>query len=297
MNAGRRYVDYSPIGARKPLRWPNGARIAVWVIPNIEHFLPGIPSLSISPALVGMVPDVANSSWRDYGMRVGVWRLMEILEKHGVKATAALNSDVCEHYPQILTEGQRLGWEWMGHGRNMASLLVGLDKEQETAEIRHVLDTIERASGARPKGWLSPAVSESFNTPDVLAHLGVEYVGDWFNDDQPCPLRVASNALLSLPYSPEINDVTHFLVRQQTPEAFYQAIVDQFDVLYAEGATSGRVMGISLHTFICGQAFRSRYVDRALEYIRSHEQVWFATGSEIAAWYRHNYLQGFAGES
>jgi allantoinase len=111
-------------------------------------------------------------------------------------------------------------------------------------------------------------------------------VGDWFNDDQPYPLKVSKNSLMSMPYSPEINDVTHFLVRQQTPEAFYQAIVDQFEVLYEEGARSGRVMGISLHSFIAGQAFRSKYVDRALRHIKSHEGVWFATGSEIVDWCR-----------
>jgi allantoinase len=147
-----RYVDYSPIVERKPLRWPNGARIAVWVIPNIEHFLPDRPSLSVAPALAGLVPDVANHSWRDYGARIGVWRLMEILERHGIKATAALNSDVCEFYPQIVAAGSALGWEWMGHGRSTSTLLTGMQREQETLEIATTLDTIEQATGVRHAG-------------------------------------------------------------------------------------------------------------------------------------------------
>ena len=164
--------DYSPIVDRKPWRLPNGARVAVWVIPNIEHFLFDRPSTSVTAATVGLVPDVLNYSWRDYGVRAGIWRLMDVMAKHDVKGTVALNSDVCERYPQIIAAGRKLDWEWMGHGENNSSLLTKLGEDEERTIIARVLGTIAQACGARPRGWLGPALSETDNTPDLLADDG-----------------------------------------------------------------------------------------------------------------------------
>jgi len=266
MEHGR--YDYSPITDREPLQFPNGARIAVWVVPNIEHFRFGQPSTSIAPFTANLVPDVLNYAWRDYGVRVGVWRMIDVLERHGIRATVALNS------------------EHMGHGRTNSEWLNEQSESDERTLIREVLQTIEQATDERPKGWLSPSLTESLNTPDLLAEEGVEYLADWANDEQPYFFNVRRNALLSIPYSIEINDITVFLGEHGNAEDFYSRIVDQFDVLYEDGKTSGRVMSISLHPFLIGHGFRSKYLDRALTHIRSREDVWFATGGEISAWYQ-----------
>jgi peptidoglycan/xylan/chitin deacetylase (PgdA/CDA1 family) len=280
--------DYSAIVDRVPLRWPNGARVALWVIPNIEHFLFDRPSTSITPITTTLIPDVLNYSWRDYGVRVGIWRIMEIMDRYRVKGTAALNSDVCDHYPRIIEAGNQLRWEWMGHGTNNSTLLGHQPEEEERAMLESAIDTIERSTGKRPRGWLSPALSESHRTLDLLAACGVDYVANWVNDEQPYPMRVTSGTMLSIPYTIELNDIPAFLDLKQDGSTFSRMICDQFDVLYEDGATTGRVMAIAVHPFILGQPHRSAGFASALAHITSRQEVWIATGSEIANWYRAN---------
>jgi allantoinase len=281
--------QYSAIVDRPPLRWPNGARVALWVIPNIEHFLFDRPSTSITAATTSLVPDVLNYSWRDYGVRVGIWRMMEVMEKYGVKGTVALNSDVCRHYPRIIEGGNQLGWEWMGHGDNNSTLINRQSEDEERALVNAVVDTIETSTGKRPRGWLSPALSESYRTLDLLAEAGIRYVGNWVNDEQPYPMRVKTGSMLSLPYSIEMNDIPAFLDQGQSAETFGRMICDEFDGLYEDGAKSGRVMSICLHPFIIGHAYRSKYFAKALQHVTSRREVWITTGSEIADWYKANY--------
>lgn len=285
---------YSPIVDREPLRFPNGARIAVWVIPNIEHFHIDKPAASIAPFTANLVPDVLNFAWRDYGARVGVWRMIDVMERHGIRGTAAVNSEVCVHYPQIIEATRELRWDYMGHGQTNSVLIHHQPEDEERELIRSVLDTLETHTGQRPKGWLSPSLTESPRTPDLLAEAGVEYLADWANDEQPFPMKVRNGALISVPYSIEINDITVFLGCYGTAEDFYQRVVDQFDVLYEDGAVSGRVMAISLHPFLIGHGFRSKYLDKALAHIRTREDVWLTTGTEISDWYRENYLRAEA---
>jgi len=277
---------FNPIVDRPPLHWPNGARVAVWVIPNIEHFLFDRPSTSVTSATVGFVPDVLNYSWRDYGVRVGIWRLMEVMEKHGFKGTVALNSDVCEKYPRIIEAGKQLGWEWMGHGTNNSTMINKQPEDEERALIKKVVDTITKATGTKPRGWLGPALSETHRTLDILAENGINYVGDWVNDEQPYKMRVKSGEMYSIPYSIEMNDIPAFVDKKHTAEAFGRMITDQFDVLYEDGAKSGRVMAICLHPFLIGHPFRSKYFDQALAHIKSRKEVWLAKGAEIIDAYK-----------
>ena len=282
--------DYSPIIDRAPLRFPNGARVAVWVIPNIEHFHFDKPSTSITPVTAHMKPDVLNFAWRDFGVRVGIWRMMEVMEKHGVKGTVALNSEVCEHYPRIIEVGNELGWEWMGHGSSNSVLHNEQSEDEERALIGDIVATIRDGTGRQPKGWLGPALTETHNTPDILAENGIEYLCDWCNDEQPYTMNVRTGTMISMPYSIEVNDIPAFLDHGLSPEDFYRMIVDQFDVLYEDGAVTGRVMAICLHPFLIGHAFRSKYFDKALAYITRRSEVWMTRGGDISDWYRENYM-------
>ncbi|RDV01998.1 polysaccharide deacetylase family protein [Undibacter mobilis] len=278
--------DYSPIIDRPNLRLPGNARVALWVVPNIEHFLFDRPSTSLVPFTAPFVPDVLNYGWRDYGVRVGIWRLMEALERHGIRGTVALNSDVCDRYPRIIEEGLKLKWDWMGHGTNNSTLLNSQDKAEEQGIVKGVLHKISQATGRRPKGWLGPALTESFNTLDILAEEGVEFVADWCNDDLPYQMRTTAGKMYSIPYSLEINDICAFLDLKKSADEFYRMIMDQFEVLYEEGKKSPRVMSICLHPFIIGHPFRIKYLNRALAEIAANDGVWLATGTEIIEWFK-----------
>jgi peptidoglycan/xylan/chitin deacetylase (PgdA/CDA1 family) len=272
---------YSPIIDRPPLRWPNGARVAVWVIPNIEHFLFDRPGTPMTLATASFVPDVLNYAWRDFGVRVGIWRLMEVMERYGIPGTVALNSDVCEHYPRIIEEGNKLKWEWMGHGTNNSTFINKQTEDEERQLISTAVATIEKSTGKRPRGWLGPGLSETYRTLDILAENGIDYVGDWTNDEQPYEMKVRSGSMFSLPYSVEINDIPACLDHHQSGESFSRMIRDQFDVLYEDGEKSARVMSICLHPFLVGQPHRSRHLAAAFAYIASRRDVWFTTGREI----------------
>jgi len=275
---------YSPIIRRAPLVWPNGARLALWVVPNIEFF-----SLETRPGGLppGKIPDIPVWAMRDYGNRVGVFRLMEVLDRYRIRATVALNSDICMHHPEIIEEGEKRGWEWMGHNQTNARRLNEVAPEEEQKIIATTLDTIARASGRRPLGWLGAGLQETWNTLEFLAQAGCEYVADWGpNDDQPYMMEANGKALVSLPYSYNINDKQAFESAHMTPADFQDAICRQFDTLYSESATSGRVMHIAVHPYLTGQPYRIGALDAALKYISRHKNVWKATGAEIAQHYR-----------
>ncbi|TDD29297.1 polysaccharide deacetylase [Kribbella turkmenica] len=272
--------DYSPITERPPLTWPDGKRVAFYVGLNIEHFLPDLPSTSIWP--LELKPDPLNHGWRDYGARVGIWRTMDVLDRHGVRASVLLNSMAAEHNPQIITAGVDRGWAWLAHGRTNSSLHTGLAPDEERRVLIDIVDTIESATGSRPKGWMGPGLTETHNTPELLAELGLSYVLDWTNDDQPYRLNVPG--MLSVPYTVELNDLIIFQRGITGPE-FVQMIKDQYAVLSAESEHGGRVMPLALHPFVIGQAFRTKYLDEALAFLASQPDVWLTTSDEIAAHY------------
>ena len=276
-----RYDD-SFIFERKPFTWPGKATLAVWIVPNVEVWRYDAASgQAISPNDRGIVPDVVNFAWREYGMRVGLWRLADTLDAAGVRATVALNSAVAEAHPKAIDEMKRRNWEFMGHGITNSETLAGLPLEKERALIQTVLTTIEHATGRRPRGWLGPGLVETHNTLDLLAEAGVNYCGDWNNDDQPYPMKVRTGRMVAIPYCMEINDIPLFMRKGYTGEQYLQSVVDQFDALYADSAKHPRVLGLPLHPMIVGQPLRIRYLARALAHMKKHERVWFATGSEI----------------
>src|SRR6266545_5749604 len=275
--------NYSPIVEREPIRWPGGARVAFYVGVNVEHFHIDGPSTSLVEATATLVPDPLNYGWRDYGARVGIWRLTESLDRHGIRASVLLNSEVCARYPQIIDAGLARDWAWLAHGATNSLLHANLSPEEERAALADVVDAIEKATGRRPRGWLGPGLSETFNTPTLLAELGLSYLLDWTNDDQPYPLNVPG--MLSVPYSVELNDLGVFNLKGLTGPDFVQIVKDQLDQLYADSADSGRVMALALHPFVIGQPFRHKYLDQALEYVANHPGVWLTTSDEIAEHY------------
>jgi allantoinase len=272
---------YSPIIHRPKLIWPNDARVALWVIPNIEVFALD----ERMPAGSGMIPEVPAYCVRDYGARVGVWRIMEVLEDYGIRATVALNSEVCDVYPQIIEEGTKLRWEFMGHNQSNTRRLNQIPPEDERRVIHDTLVRIEQATAKKPVGWLSSGLQETWDTLDYLTEEGLRYVADWVNDDQPYLMNINGRRLVSIPYSFEINDIYGFVEQRRTAEEFGEMIRRQFDVLYREGASSGRVMAIAVHPYIIGMPHRIDAFRSALKYICAHEGVWLATGMEIVDHY------------
>lgn len=273
---------YIPIHQRPKLTWPGNARVALWVVPNIEFF----PLDEEVPFGIGINPDVLGWSKRDYGGRVGTFRVMEVLARHGIRGTVALNSEVCDAYPQIVDETMKLGWEFMGHGESNARYVDAMTPEEERRVIFSTFDRIEKYTGTRPRGWLSPRVRMTWHTLDFFAEAGCDYFCDFINDDQPYLMDAGGKGMVSIPYSSEINDLSAFLQYNRTAEEFETMIRRQFDVLYREGEESGRVMAICLHPFLIGVPHRIDALDSALEYICGHEGLWRATGSEIVDHYR-----------
>jgi allantoinase len=276
---------YSPIVSRPKLTLPNGARLALWVVPNIEHYeyLPR-PSPVRDPWPRTPHPDIIGYGGKDYGNRVGVWRLIDILDKHGIRATVSLSIANFVHYREIFEACEQRGWSILSHGMYNTRYHWNMAEDEERAAIQECVDLFAQLTGRKIPGWFSPAASFTLNTPDLIAEAGIKYYCDWYHDDQPTPLRVRSGRLISLPYTMDLND--SILYRQQFEGAeFAQMIKDSFDTLYREGADSARVMCIAIHPYMIGQPHRIKHLDEALSYILSHDDVWVATGEEIADWY------------
>jgi peptidoglycan/xylan/chitin deacetylase (PgdA/CDA1 family) len=283
------YIKYSPIETRPPIRWPDGARIAVWVAPNLEHYEYRPPASPFGdPWPRTPHPDVMSYSSRDYGNRVGFWRMLEIFDRHRIRGTVSLNVTVLEHFPEIGQAMVERDWSFMSHGVYNTRYLFGATEEEEREFYRHTREVIRRCTGKTLKGMLGPAFTSTPRTPRLMAEAGLEYQVDWFIDDQPFPINVPVGRLVGIPYSRTLNDALLLHTTAGEGEDFEQMCRDQFDVLYAEGATSGRVMCIALHPYLIGQPHRIAYLDNILTYLKSHDDVWFATADEIAQWYFAN---------
>lgn len=281
---------FSPIVDRPKLSWPGDARVAVWVLPNIEHYeyLP-VYRNARDPWPRAPHPDVLGYGDRDYGNRVGVWRMFELMDKHEIRCTVSLNFSVIEHYPEIFEAMEARRYDYLCHGIYNTRYLWNLPVDEEREVIRDCVETLRRATGRHLAGWFGPAASFTLNTPDLVAEAGIKYCSDWYHDDQPFPMKVRTGQLITVPYSMDINDAIEYRYSTEGEE-FARMIIDHFDTVYAEGFESGRVMAIALHPYLYGQPHRIRHLDRALGYIKGHSDVWWATGEEIADHYIANYL-------
>ena len=281
--AGHGRFEYSPIVARPAYRWPNGARLAVYVALGLEHysFAEGLTE-DLVPGMER--PDVLNASWREYGNRVGAWRVLDCLGEHALPCGILLNTAIYDHAPALTDACRAAGHEVIAHGHSNSHALAGLEAAAETACIRAVTDRIAAAEGRAPKGWASPWIAETLHTPDLLAEAGYQYLLDWCMDDQPVWLRTRAGPILSVPYSQELNDSSAIIGRMTGAAEFAEMIVDQFDEMMASPGDAPLVMSVILHSFIIGQPFRLRALRRALAHVTAaRERIWLATPGEIAS--------------
>ena len=278
-------ISYSPITKRSPLKLPGGARMAVWTIVNVEEWDidQAMPRTVLTPPAGGSpLPDIPNWAWHEYGNRVGFWRLVEILDSLQVKAALAINGTAVGAYEPIARAALERGWEFMGHGytqRNMQKV------ENERDDIAKTSEAIRAFTGRRPRGWLGPGLTETWETPDLLVEAGYEYVADWVLDDQPVVLKTRSKPIVNIPYTQECNDVAMMLIQHHEAGEYYRRALDQFEQIYADARDSARVMALVVHPYIRGAPHRAKYYRRALEEIRKREDVLFWTGGQILDWY------------
>jgi allantoinase len=278
-------IAYSAITERPPLKLPDGARMAVWVIVNVEEWDPREPmprTVLTPPAGGSPMPDVPNWAWHEYGNRVGFWRFVEVFDALSIRPVLAINGSALAAYPPIVRAAVEREWEFIGHGftqRNMQKVA------NERADIRKVRDVIAKATGKPPRGWLGPGLTETWQTPDLLVDEGYDYVADWVLDDQPVWLKTRGQPLLNLPYTQECNDVAMMLIQHHKASEYHDRALDQFEQIYADAATSARVMALVVHPYIMGAPHRLKYFRRVLEVISEKHDVKFWTGAQIADWY------------
>jgi allantoinase len=278
--------DYQPIHKRPPLRLPKHGRVAVWTIVNVENWSPtaAMPRAVLPPPMgLPLLPDIPNWAWHEYGIRVGFWRFLETLSSRKLKATFAINGSVCSLYPEVCEAAREAEWDFMGHGFVQKPMHK---VEDQRAAITDTIKAITAFTGKPPRGWESPGLTETDETLDLLAEVGIEYVADWVIDDQPVPLKTRAGTIISVPYTVEINDVVISAVQQQPSDEIYRRGRDQFDRLYLEGAKAPRVMAISIHPYLTGVPHRIKYLEMLYDYILGHDHVVMWTGAEILDWYR-----------
>lgn len=277
--------DWSILPRRKPITWPGGAKVALWVVPVLEFFSLDSPRDPFIPpgGLQTPYPDIRAYTTLDYGNRVGAFRVFKALDNRGIKASVAFNSRVAERYPFLLQEVVRRNWEVMAHGVDMSKLHHGeLDLETERAYVEESISVLRELSGQTVTGWASPARSESLNTLDLIAGEGIEYVADWVNDDMPYPMKTGAGVIHSMPHTHEISDQHVILHMANTEAEFTEQICDHFNALYREAETQGgRIMTLTIHPWCIGQPHRIKAFEAALDHIIGHPDVWSATGSEI----------------
>ncbi|ALJ81361.1 polysaccharide deacetylase [Ketogulonicigenium vulgare] len=280
---------FAPMRGRPRLHWPGNARMAFWVAPNIEHYELDPPVNPNRSPYARVQPDVLNYGWRDYGNRVGFERMARVMADRGIRGSVSLSVAVIEHFPDIIAQCNDLGWEMFSHGVYNTRYFYGMTEDQQRQVIRDSRESLARV-GQTLDGWLTPAITPSLATQDLLAEEGVRYTLDYFHDDQPMPVKVRNGRLISVPYSIEMNDVPMVNWQNASPTAMLDSLKAQFDRLYAEGAGNPNVMCFATHPFLLGQPHRISVLTEFLDYVKSHDQVWYPTAREIADYYyTHHY--------
>lgn len=280
---GHGRYPFSGIAGRRPGAWPGGARLAVYVALNLEQYAFGEGLVEDLVPPLGQ-PDVMNYAWRDWGNRVGAWRLLAMFRDAGITPSLLVNTSLYSGAPGLIEAFRALGAPVVAHGRTNAETQAGLPEAEEAALIRDAWDAIARHEGRAPAGWLGPWISETERTPDLLHEAGFGYVLDWCMDDQPVWLQTRGGRVLAVPYPQELNDANAVVLRRVSGQDFAGMIVDAFDEMLEHGGEQPLVLGVALHAHVSGQPFRLRHLRRALQHIAAHrDQVWVTDTDRIAA--------------
>ena len=281
----RHRAPYSAIVDRPPLLLPDGARLAVWTIVNLEVWDISRPmARQVLPAPTGQVllPDVPNWAWHEYGMRVGFWRFHALYERLGIRPTCCINARVCDDYERVAAAARDAGWEFMGPAWEQMPIHK---VDDQRGMIHRTMDRLESFTGRRPRGWLGPGLTQTEDTPELLAGAGVKYIGDFVWDDEPTLIQTVNGPLVTLPYTVELNDIPMMLVQHHESAYWLQRCRDSFDRLYQEGAERAKIMSVAIHPYISGQPHRIKYLEALYDYARGHPGVVFWNGDDILDWY------------
>jgi allantoinase len=294
------HYDFIPYPDRQPLRWPDGKRLAIILTTNLEYwdpvrdtdepYYPGGPSI-VGGNLAGNVYDNPNYTWREYGQRIGVWRIFDVLDAEGVPSSCTMNGKMATERRPVIEAALERGWEIVPHNYVQTELLTDhmFDEDAEREVIRRTLDIYEQVCGKKAKGWLSSSLRTTLNTVDILAEEGLIFTTDLLNDDQPYLVQTRSGKpMVSVSYTSEVNDFS-FLRQGLVAEGGLQMFQEQFDWLYEESVSSGRFMNIGLHPHVIGQPYRIRALRDFIRYAKSHDDIWWTTREEIAEWYLENH--------
>ena len=282
----RERVPFSAIVDRPPLKLPGDARVVVWTIVNLEVWDIAKPmARQVLPAPTGavLVPDVPNWSWHEYGMRVGFWRFKALYDRLGIRPTLSINARVCLDYPRVAQACLDAGWEFMGHSFEQGPIHK---EENQQAMIEKSLDTIAKFTGKRPVGWLGPGLTQTYETPELLAAAGIKYIGDWVYDDEPTTIQTRNGPLVTLPYSVENNDIPMMIVQHHEASYFTRKVIDTFDRYYEEGAERPKILALAIHPYISGQPFRIKYLEEIYARLSKMPGVLHWNGEQILEWYQ-----------
>ena len=277
---------YVPMSERPRLAWPGGAPLALWVVLYFEYWEYDPPENAYRDPryrnlIADFFPDDQTYSIREYGNRIGVFRIMEVLDRYGIKATVAANADACRRYPYLVDEFKKRGWEFAAHGTHATRMITSrMSETEERAFIRESLDAVAEAAGQRPRGWIGQDFGQSTRTPELVADAGFDYIADWPNDDQPYRMRTAK-PLVSLPYHCELDDAQLLWLRHVDTHRYPGYVGDAVERLCAEGQANGRMLSLGVRPWLFGMAHRIRYLDTALAAIAQRDDIWRASGSEI----------------
>jgi allantoinase len=278
-------IAYSAITDRPRLTLPDGGRMVVWVIVNVEEWNPRetMPRTVLTPPAGGSpMPDIPNWAWHEYGNRVGIWRMFEVFDELRIPGVLAINGSAIRSYEPISRAALERKWEFMGHGFSQKNMQKVPDEREDIAKTSAA---IRDFTGKPPRGWLGPGLTETWETPDLLVEEGFDYVADWVLDDQPVRLKTRTKPIVNVPYTQECNDVAMMLIQHHPAAEYRNRAIDQFEQIYRDAAKSARVMALVVHPYIMGVPHRLRYFREALAHMRGKSDVLFWTGEQIHDWY------------
>lgn len=278
-------IPYELSSSRRNLKGPDGKSLIVHLVINVEHWRFDAPmprKIITAPHGAEHVPDIPNYSWAEYGMRAGMPRFLKLISERGLKASTSINASVIDAYPTCANAMLEAGWEFIGHGMHQKSM----QEESDEAElIELAIEKIEAFTGTKMRGWLSPGLKETVDTPDILKNIGLDYICDWVIDDLPTWMTTRHGPLIAMPYNLEINDSIIYAVEKHSSPEMYQRLTATVKAFEKEMEGTTRILAIGLHPHIMGVPHRINYLERMLDDLMARSDTVFMTGGEIVDWF------------